>query len=77
MLGIVNDLLSDKRQKRHYIRFVFVIDKFDGVVENREPEKCESWEWFDINNLPDSIFVGHTKPLELFLSKGKDFFLEK
>lgn len=77
LIGIVSDLLSDKKQKRHYIRFIFVINKFEGIVENREPEKCESWEWFDTKNLPKPVFVGHVKPLEMFLSKKKVFFMEK
>ena len=77
LIGIVNDLITEPKQKRQYVRFVFVIKGFEGEIVNREPDKCESWEWFDIKNLPEPIFVGHAKPLELFLSKGKKYFLEK
>jgi len=77
LIGIVNDLQNDPRQKRHYVRFIFVINKFEGAVENCEPEKCESWEWFKTDHLPEQICVAHIKPLELFLSKEKKFFMEK
>ena len=77
LIGIVNDLLNLPGQERQYIRFVFVVDKFKGEVKNLEPERCQSWEWFEKDNLPKPTFVGHVKVLELFLSKGGKFFLEK
>jgi 8-oxo-dGTP diphosphatase len=26
-------------------------------VENREPEKCEVWEWFAVDQLPEKLFL--------------------
>lgn len=28
----------------------------DGTLENKEPHKCEGWEWFDWNNPPSPLF---------------------
>src|SRR3989304_1326507 len=47
ILGIVNDIPNIDGQENHYIRFVYLIEKFTGKVMNKEPDKCEGWEWFD------------------------------
>ncbi|MBF6649808.1 hypothetical protein [Methylobacter sp. BlB1] len=37
---------------------VFVLAKREsGVVETKEPEKCEDWEWFDWSHLPEPLFA--------------------
>lgn len=45
-----------EKEDKHYIT-LFMIAKIDsGEPKNLEPEKCEGWEWFDWNNLPDELF---------------------
>lgn len=34
------------------INFFCFTDKFAGTIENREPDKCESLEFYDLENLP-------------------------
>lgn len=45
-------------EDRHYITLYFLATKWAGSVVNREPHKCERWEWFDLNNLPDNMWGG-------------------
>jgi len=41
---------------KHYLsRFVFVTE-FEGVLQNKEPHKCEGWLWFDWEHLPEPLF---------------------
>jgi 8-oxo-dGTP diphosphatase len=48
-----NDVFEEGK---HYITlFVFVHD-FEGEPQPMEPEKCESWHWFDWNALPSPLF---------------------
>lgn len=42
-------------KKWNSIEFVVVINSFNGVPENLEPEFCEKLDWIDINNLPENI----------------------
>ncbi len=77
LLGVINDLSNIPGQERQYLRFIFLIESYSGNIINKEPDKCEGWEWFDIDKLPKPIFVGHVKPLKLFLSDKKDFFVEE
>ncbi len=63
--------ISQPRQitQQHYIQFVFVCEKFHGDLQTMEPNKCEGWEWFDINRVPENIFVAHKEFIRAYLEK--------
>ena len=77
LLGIINDIPNISGQMRQYLRFIFLIEGYTGEVVNNEPDKCDGWEWFDLDNLPKPVFVGHVKVLKFFLSDRKNFFTEE
>ena len=41
---------------KHYITFFVKVIQFEGTPEHLEPEKCESWQWFDWDALPSPLF---------------------
>jgi len=41
----------------HYVTICFVADWKSGEVENREPDKCEKWEWFAWEKLPEPLYL--------------------
>lgn len=41
---------------RHYITLFYIAEEWAGEVKNMEPEKCEKWDWFDPENLPQPLF---------------------
>ncbi len=43
--------------QKHYITIFVFVDQFDGKPELLEPDKCESWEWFAWDNLPEPLFA--------------------
>lgn len=50
-----NDIFQT--ENKHYIT-IFMVSNFDsGEVEIKEPEKCERWEWFEWDKLPQPLFV--------------------
>lgn len=59
----------------HYLQIGFVINDFEGELKLMEPEKCEGWEWFDFDNLPQNIFRTHKPQIEAYLKKVS--YLEK
>ncbi len=62
VLGITNDVFRD--EGRHYLT-VFVIGcAISEAPETKEPDKCESWHWLDLNDFPDDLFL----PLRNFLN---------
>lgn len=45
---------------KHYVQLGFIADWVSGEPQILEPEKCESWSWYDLDNLPSPLF-GTTK----------------
>lgn len=41
----------------HYVYVGVTADWKAGEPEVREPEKCESWEWYDLTALPEPLFL--------------------
>ncbi len=41
---------------KHYLHIGVIADYQSGRVQLREPEKCESWGWYDLNKLPKPLF---------------------
>ncbi len=70
--GIVtNDVFED--EDKHYITIIMIADYIEGEPTVLEPEKCESWQWFRWNELPDNLFL----PLQNAMQEGFNPFEEK
>ena len=50
-----NDIFQ--KEKKHYITLFVVADYDSGVLEFKEPEKCEKWDWFEWGKLPEPLFL--------------------
>jgi 8-oxo-dGTP diphosphatase len=54
--AVTNDIFHETG-KQHYVT-IFMCAEYNGMpVQNLEPEKCERWEWFALNQLPDKLFL--------------------
>lgn len=58
---------------KHYVHINVLADWKSGEPQVLEPEKCESWGWFDINNLPQPLFATIPTSIDSFKT-GKNFF---
>ena len=67
--------LSSIRQykNKHYVDVGLLADWKKGEPKVLEPEKCDSWEWFGLDNLPTPLF-GNEKFYFEALKTGKNFF---
>jgi len=61
-----------------FVHFAFLCTHFAGSPQNREPNKCDGWEWLNLDHLPASIVPGHLEAVYLHLrqdpNKLKDCF---
>jgi 8-oxo-dGTP diphosphatase len=44
-------------EKKHYITLFFIIRDVMGELLVKEEEKCERWEWFLWEEMPDNVFL--------------------
>jgi len=52
---VTNDIFQE--EQKHYVTIVMLADYDFGDVNLMEPDKCERWEWFEWDRLPQSIFM--------------------
>ena len=46
-----------EQTQKHYITIYMIADFDEGEVRVMEPEKCEQWQWFSWNDLPQPLFL--------------------
>lgn len=55
LAGTTNDFF--KETNKHYITLHLITHVQDETPQIMEPDKCATWRWFDLNNLPDNLFL--------------------
>lgn len=58
---------------KHYVHVGLVAEWVSGEPVVVEPEKCEEWNWYDLDNLPENIFYQSELGIESYKT-GKNFF---
>ncbi len=53
-----------KNDDVHGVTLFVTADYLAGEAENREPEKCEKWQWFGWDELPEPKFLALENLLE-------------
>jgi 8-oxo-dGTP pyrophosphatase MutT (NUDIX family) len=64
--------LSSKQSVNLY----FECRKWKGTPENREPDKCDALNWFDIARPPKDILLQTRAALKALRGKDRSFFVE-
>ncbi len=62
-----------KYAPKHYVHIGLLVDWKSGEPKVLEPNKSESWLWYDINNLPEPIFEMCKLAIDSYKS-GKIYF---
>ncbi len=58
---------------RHFLHVGFIADWESGEPKVMEPDKCESWDWYSIDKLPEPLFAMTRVGIEAHTT-GKKFF---
>ncbi|MBI4449697.1 NUDIX domain-containing protein, partial [Candidatus Uhrbacteria bacterium] len=59
-----NDVFGEA--EKHYVTIFMIADWAEGTPEPCEPEKCERWEWYAWDALPEPRFL----PLQHLVDQG-------
>ena len=58
---------------KHYVHISVAAEWESGELKNMEPDKCESWDWYDLENLPENLFLQARLGVESYKT-GKNYF---
>lgn len=68
--------VREYQRERDFFHFIFAVDAGDQVPVLAEPDKCEGWEWLELNavatskELQQEILPGHLAALRLYIEKS-------
>lgn len=68
---LVENLLS--YLPKHYVHINFIAEWESGEPKIMEPDKCDSWGWYDLDNLPQPCFKTIPNCIEAYKT-GKYYF---
>ena len=61
---------------KHYVHIGMIADWKNGEPQILEPDKCESWDWYDPDELPEPLFAISKLSMESYRT-GKIYFIEE
>jgi 8-oxo-dGTP diphosphatase len=64
LLSVGNYVFKREDGERHYIDVDFVCEAPVGEAQLAEPEKCDGWEWYDLDDLPQPMFIVTQRMIE-------------
>ena len=53
--GFTNDIFTE--EGKHCVTLCVKAQCPEGEPEVREPDHCKQWQWFELNNLPQPLFL--------------------
>jgi 8-oxo-dGTP diphosphatase len=68
LLSVGNYVFKREEGERHYIDVDFVCEAIAGEPRLAEPEKCDGWDWYDLDDLPQPLFVVTRRMIECLRS---------
>lgn len=51
-------------EANHHMQIGVDVLGYDGRITVREPDRCERWQFWPLDALPDALFVGSVKVLD-------------
>ena len=67
VIAITNNLETYQKENKHYVSIILLVDNYQGALENKEPYKCEEWQWIEPVNLPEPHFDASKQGVACFL----------
>jgi 8-oxo-dGTP diphosphatase len=74
LISVADEVRYIDSDDKHYLNVAVLAESDSGEPKLMEPDKCERWEWFDLNELPDKIFEGSQLTINNY--KNKTIYFE-
>ena len=67
-VGKLVSVATNMKYENHYVIFTFLCESYSGKPERNEPHEHSEIKWFNVDNLPENLFISTKYALEDFLS---------
>jgi len=64
-----SNIFNDRNSYPHHLQVGFMAQDVTGDLVLKEPDRCEEWKWFNVDELPKDLFPSHVKQIENFIKK--------
>ena len=68
VIALTNNLETFKKEGRHYLSVILLVQSFTGTPTIQEPGRCSAIEWADPKSLPEPHFDASRMDIECWLS---------
>lgn len=68
VVGLSNDLQTCRETGRHYVSIALLANVAQGEPRLCEPDKCEGWDWYAPQSLPEPHFEASRRAIACWLS---------
>lgn len=74
VISVTNNLRTWQTEGKHYISVNLYCNTFTGILEVKEKDKCEWWDWFSLDDIPQPQFDASEFAIECF--RKNQFYIE-
>jgi 8-oxo-dGTP diphosphatase len=60
---------------KHYVHIALIADWGSGEPAVLEPDKAESWQWYELNHLPSPLFATYLQAIHHYRNGGGDYLM--
>lgn len=64
-------VVRENQGERDFIHFVYVAKNVSAIPILCEPEKCEGWQWINMDQLNEEVLPGHLAAITLWKENKK------
>ena len=65
VISVADEIVPDN----HYVTVGFLCEDFEGEPKIMEPEEITEWKWYNLDNLPEKVFLPSAKMIRAYLNK--------
>ena len=66
-LKVINMFTTQSTPKYLFFQIGVLVKKWKGIPKNMEPDRCDEIRFFDLDKLPENLFMGTKGNIDLFL----------